>query len=308
MGTKIILHIISFNFFWIMSMFHPTFAQNVQPQTKNGLYFFQFANIYFEVDPNFAGRISSFKLNNNEVLFVDRSDKKDILGSTLWPSPQSFWKWPPLATLCDDKYSGGIDGNKIILTSKKDSLTGLIFKKTFIANDIDTSITILYEMTNSSEKPVSFALWELSRVPAEGLIFFPFGDSAITGPLGQYFSKQYGIAWYKHSNRQKGYKKMFSDGKEGWSAFLNDKNILFVKSFNDLPISQQAPGEKEIEYWLTKEHSFIELENQVPYTELKPNETSIWKIKWYLRELPTNIKPEVGNSELVSYTRNLIKK
>ena len=92
-----------------------TSAQDITPQQNGDLYSFQVADMYFEVDQNFGSRISSLKLGDNEVMFVNRDYADPILwGSTLWPAPQSVWNWPPSTTLDSDPYSGGLPQTRIL--------------------------------------------------------------------------------------------------------------------------------------------------------------------------------------------------
>ena len=108
-----------------------TLAQDVTPQKDGDLYSFQVADMYFEVDESFGGRISSLKLGDEEIMFVDRNYADGILwGSTLWPAPQSVWGWPPSTILDSDPYTAEISGNYVIMASEVDGNSNLRFKKT----------------------------------------------------------------------------------------------------------------------------------------------------------------------------------
>ncbi|NJM14076.1 MAG: hypothetical protein HC896_00600 [Bacteroidales bacterium] len=93
-------------------------SADVPPQVDGDLYSIAFNNMYFEADASFGGRISSFKLNDKELLFDNRNYSDPILwGSTLWDSPQSAWGWPPAKTLDSEPYTASISENKIIMVS-----------------------------------------------------------------------------------------------------------------------------------------------------------------------------------------------
>ena len=46
-----------------------TYAQDIPPASDGDLYSLQVANVYFEVDAGYGAQISSFQLNDQEILF-----------------------------------------------------------------------------------------------------------------------------------------------------------------------------------------------------------------------------------------------
>jgi len=88
-------------------------AQTTIPQKESGSKFsITCENLYFEIDSADGARISSFKLDDSQLLSVGSSSDTQN-GSTFWPSPQSVWNWPPLAALDNKPYTSSINGNKI---------------------------------------------------------------------------------------------------------------------------------------------------------------------------------------------------
>jgi hypothetical protein len=279
-----------------------TSAQDITPQQNGDLYSFQVADMYFEVDQNFGSRISSLKLGDNEVMFVNRDYADPILwGSTLWPAPQSVWNWPPSTTLDSDPYSGGISGNYVILTSEVDQNSNLRFKKTFCASEQDTSVTIIYTLINEGLDTENDAAWEVTRVPPGGISFFPAGEGSVTGNFAGYVETLNNVSWYDYKSSDPGSRKFFSDGSNGWFAHVNDDSILFIKQFKDVHHDSVAPGENEIELWLNGDHAYIELENQSKYYSIAPGDSIEYEVKWYLRQIPTDIDISAGSIELVNY-------
>ena len=279
-----------------------TSAQDVTPLKDSVLYSFQVADMYFEVDAGFGGRISSLKLGDEEVMFVDRDYADGILwGSTLWPAPQSVWGWPPSTTLDSDPYSGGISGNYVILTSDVDEDSNLRFKKTFYASKEDTSVTIIYTLINEGQDTENDAAWEVTRVPSGGISFFPAGEGSVTDALAVYVVTQNNVSWYEYESSNAGNRKFFSDGRNGWFAHANDDSILFIKQFKDVHHDSVAPGENEIELWLNGDHAYIELENQSKYFLIAPGDSIEYEVKWYLRQIPEVIDISTGSRELVDY-------
>ena len=88
-----------------------------------------------------------------------------------------------------------------------------------------------------------------------------------------------------------------ADGK-GWLAYYNN-GLLLVKAFQDLKPEEPAPGEAEIQVYMNRGKSFIELESQGAYTTLEPGAKLEWTVKWYL--LPVNAQQDIQKE-----CRNLI--
>ena len=283
-----------------------TSAQDVTPQKNGDLYSFQVADMYFEIDQSFGGRISSLKLGDNEVMFIDRNYAGGIpWGSTLWPAPQSVWGWPPSTTLDSDPYTGIISGNYAIMASEVDGDSNLRFRKTFFASKQDTSVTIIYTLINEGLDTENDAAWEVTRIPSGGISLFPAGEGAVTGGLANYVEKINNVSWYEYENSDAGQNKFFSDGSKGWFAHVNDDSILFIKQFKDVPHDSVAPGENEIELWLNGDHAYIELENQSKYESIGPGDSIEYEVKWYLRQIPTDIDISAGSIDLVNYVTDV---
>jgi hypothetical protein len=282
-------------------------SQTVVPKENNGICSLSFANVYVEIDAKYSARITSLKINEKELVFVDRTKGTNIFGCSFWPSPQSVWNWPPPRELNNMPYSGGIVDNKVVLRSSEDKRNGLILKRSLMADNKDTSITITYTIINTKTTAASWAAWELFRVPAGGLHFFPTGVKNDSGPMAAYFTRKSNITWYQHASGQEAEKKMFGDGSKGWLAYVSNSNAVLIKKFVDLQPSQQAPKEMEIEYWLNNSPAFIEIENQGPYTTIQPGDSSEWVMKWFVRELPSSAKAEIGDEALINFVKKVAK-
>lgn len=283
----------------------------VSPTELNGVYSIKVGNAEMQVDPLIGGRITSLKLDGQE--FLTGKEVNEInWGSTLWPSPQSVWSWPPPVALDSEPYSVAINGSVVKMVSQKDPKSGLVFTKEFSGNAKDSSFTLKYSITNEADTAQKVAPWEVTRVRTHGLAFFPFGEGARRGGLLPFLIEKDGISWFQyHEDRLplKGDRQIYSDGSEGWMAQVNDR-ILLVKKFPDVPFEKNAPKEGEIELYaspVVSGKSYVEIEHQGPYEELRPGETSVWQVTWYLRKLPTSIKAEPGNSKLIDYVRKVVK-
>jgi hypothetical protein len=281
-------------------------SQTVIPQKGTGSKFsLTCANVYFEIDSAVGARISSLKLNNNELLYTYNASDMD--GSTFWPSPQSVWNWPPPVNLDNKKYKSEITGNKIKFTGMTDTKTNLRFYKTMYANTADTSIIIDYCIKNEKATSQKWAPWEVTRVLGKGLTVFTLGEGSVTGSMVSFTEEQNGYIWYDqdiHTATSSKY-KFFSDS-EGWLAHVIDGDMLFIKKFENITKSQAAPGEAEVEIYTATGNTYTELENQGAYSSIASKDSVTWSVKWYARLLPASVDVSVGSSILTNYIESVL--
>ncbi len=279
-------------------------AQDVTPVKDGDKYSLSTGDLFFEVDASNGGQVSSLEVDGAELLYYGGGDNE---GSTFWPSPQSVWGWPPSTELDNDAYAAEISGNSIVMQGEVDPDSELSFKKTFTGNSTEKSILLVYEILNTRESSAySVAGWEVTRVPTQGgLSFFPKGDGDVTGNFADYTEESGGIVWYEADASDPGGKKFFCDGSEGWFAHVNKNGVLFVKTFDDVPQNDAAPGEEEIEFWHASATSYIELENQSEYVSIPAGGTLTYTVKWTAKELPAELDATQGSTELVEYVRDI---
>lgn len=293
----------------LLTMYSLTSGQNVVPVLNgDSTYGFSIANMYMKVDPNYGARVTSMKLNDQEIMYVNQS-YGDYWGGTLWISPQSEF-WPPSQALDVGPYSGGIVQNSLSLLSKLDQQHDppLTYRKTFTANLSDTSFNVTYAIINKGTVSHKYSGWELTRVPTGGMAFFPAGTGDPTGGLAGYIQVMNNIVWYKYNSSDAPGNKYFCDGSGGWDAWVSNSGALYVRKFQDVASDKQAPGEAEIELWLNGPTSYIELEIQSEYTNIDPGDSLVWNVKWLLRQLPAGISTDVGSNSLISYVQSLVKR
>jgi hypothetical protein len=284
-----------------------SFGQKVTPQTDGSNYYFQVANVYFEVDPSFGARITSFKLDDKEVLYTVTGS--GMYGSTFWQSPQSAWGWPPSEALDQYAYSGGITGDSVNLISQIDNKysTQLKFRKIFTADLTDTSVTIDYFMNNNATSSKSYAPWEITRVPVGGIAFYP-DSGGVTGVLAPKFEKIVNLQWinYTGATLGGGTNKMFGNSKEGWLAWINSDSSVFIKKFKNIQKNEAATGENEVEIYYNGPGTYYEIENQGAYKSIAAGDSLKWTVKWYLRKLPADVDNSKGSLALANFVRKAI--
>ena len=284
-------------------------AQTTIPQKESGSKFsIKCENLYFEIDSADGARISSFKLDDKQLLSVGSSSDTQN-GSTFWPSPQSVWNWPPLAALDNKPYSSNINGKKITFMGSVDSKTQLRFYKTMYASAADTSIVIEYTMKNEKSSAQSWAPWEITRVVGKGLSVFAKGDGTATGILAPSTEELNGYVWYDQDNNiidKSGTYKFICDGK-GWLAHATD-GMVFIKQFEDIKQTEAAKAEAEVEVYTAFGNTYTELENQGAYVSIPSKDSTTWTVKWFARELPASVEVSVGSTSLIAFIESVLSR
>jgi hypothetical protein len=286
-----------------------TMTVNLSVPTVSGtVTTFTVGDTVFAVDAAKAGRIVTFSLAGKNILTAAKNSQDNNWGSTFWPSPQSAWNWPPPAELDPGPYTAALCGATLSLTSQTSASLGLSVTKQFSVDAATGVVTIQYGLVNHGTQARSVAPWEITRVAAGGLTFFPMGEGAPTKGAQDLLGLQItgGVAWFAYDaaaivNDQ----KVFADGHEGWIAHV-DGNLLLIKAFTDTPATQAAPGEAEIEIYTDAGHSYIEVENQGAYLSVAPGATSTWTVRWFLRQLDASVSVQPGSADLLTLVRGLV--
>jgi len=278
------------------------------PAVNGTVHTFTLGDTVFAVDAAKGGRIVTFSLAGHNVLTSAKNSQDLNWGSTFWPSPQTAWNWPPPAEIDSGGYTASVAGSTLSLSSATSGALGLAATKKFSIDRAAGVVSIEYGLVNHGAQPVSVAPWEITRVAAAGLTFFPMGDGAPSKGSQDLLNLQIsgGVAWFAYdvqsiTNEQ----KVFADGHEGWIAHV-DGDLLLVKAFTDTPAAQAAPGEAEIELYTDAAHTYIEVENQGAYVSVAPGTTSLWTVRWFLRKLDPSVSVQVGSADLLSTVRALV--
>jgi hypothetical protein len=294
----------------ILSFSYYAFSQtksSVPTLTEDGIYKIKGNGLEVMIDPKISGRVVSFKLDGKELLTSPGRELQNY-GATFWSSPQLDWGWPPRPALDKNPYDAKVEGSKVILTSEKDTLLGYQFTKIFQLIPEDTAVLARYSIKNLSGEEKKVAGWEIHRVSTGGLSFFPAGADKAAPQSTLSVKNINNIIWYKSdpSNLKETHNKLFMHGREGWLGHVQE-DLLFIKTFDDISLAEVPTKEEEVEIYTNTKMGYIELENQGPFTTLKPGESLEYEVKWYLRKLPASIKATEGNTKLVDYTRKVIK-
>ncbi|MBP2832892.1 DUF4380 domain-containing protein [Aquimarina sp. U1-2] len=264
-------------------------------------------NYLVTINANTGARIVSFKFKNQELL-LQQEIHPEFYGSTLWPSPQSVWNWPPPKTLDIEPYQVEKIADGFRFTSQNDSLTGLQFNKRILL--ADGVLTASYQAINVSKKTIRAALWEVTRVKG-GLTFFPLATlKAPADSLSNLKSVETinNVLWYTFDEDEvkNEAQKLFANGEGGWLAHI-ENGMCFIKVFDNVNISEIPPQQGEIELYVNDKATYVELENHSVYQTLAPGEKINYTLRWFYFPLPPEIIVRAGEQKLINIVHKHIK-
>ena len=257
-------------------------------------------NITMVIDAAKGGKILSFKYGDQES--ISQLRWPEAFGSTFWTSPQKEWYWPPVPEYDKKPYQVEENDGVLTMTSEVNEKLKFRIRKAFAVDEPNQTIAITYSIINASDETRKVAPWEITRVQNEGgLIFFEAPVDSIW-PAGLMNFKADGSISYYEPDEANENRKVNADGK-GWLAYLNqEKGLLLVKQFEDLDKGQPAPDEAEIQVYVNRGKTYIELESQGAYTTLQPGEALNWTVRWYLQPCK-----DASSAALLQQVKNLIK-
>ena len=260
-------------------------------------------DVVMTIYPQKGGKIMSLTYQGKEV--ISQLTMPESFGSTFWTSPQKEWNWPPVPEFDKMAYLLEEHDGRLTMTSQVSEKLQLRICKEFRTDEKDKAIVITYTIVNEGNEPRKVAPWEITRVPndGDGLIFFDAPANGIS-PAGVMemidFKAAHGAVWFQTDEADKN-RKINADGK-GWLAYLHD-GLLLVKKFDDLKASQPAPDEAEIQVYVNRGKTFIELESQGAYITLKPKEQLHWTVRWYLLPADQASQP---SAELLQTVKRMV--
>jgi len=265
-----------------------------------------FAGLQATIDVKNGGRLEAFALNGENCL-SGKNINPGNWGTSLWPSPQEAWGWPPSQQLDNLTYSVVSDSSEIVLRSQKDTKQAFVFTKAYKIDTKDTSLVVTYTILNDTTVAQKVAAWEISRVAPGGLTFYPTGDEPKRDVLAALTKDSSGVTWFQYDTTtipKNGVPKLLTDGKEGWLAQANN-GLLLVKSFEDVAAGKYAPKEGEIEIYTNPDKSYIEIEQQGTYVELKAGEQIVYVVRYKLVKLPSSVHVGIGDVDLLRIARSM---
>ena len=255
----------------------------VMAQTKE----LKVGDVTMTINPEKGAKIMSLKYQDQEV--INQSRWPESFGSTFWTSPQKEWNWPPVPEIDKGVYQVEEKDGHLIMTGEVSEKLKYRIRKDFSTDAKDGAIVITYSIINESGEERKVAPWEITRVPNDGgLIFFDAPLEGITPAGLMTFEAKDGAVWYCTDEAPQN-RKVNADGK-GWLAFAN-KGLLLIKKFDDLKADQPAPDEAEVQVYVNRGKTYIELESQGAYTTLQPGQEAKYTVRWYLKPFDGDAVP-----------------
>ena len=256
-------------------------------------------DVTMTIYPTKGAKIMSLKYKNQEV--ISQQTAPESFGSTFWTSPQKEWNWPPVQEFDKGVYQVEERDGRLIMTSEVSPRLKYRVRKEFATDKKDNAIVITYSIINESDETRQVAPWEITRVENKGgVIFFDAPLDGITPAGLMSFKAANGAVWFQPDEANEN-RKINADGK-GWYAYCNN-GLLLLKKFDNLKPSQPAPGEAEIQVYVNRGKTFIELESQGAYTTLQPHEQLNWTVRWYLLPVEGQALP---SKELIKKVKGLV--
>lgn len=273
---------------------------SVSAQNDNeGKYTLKNGNLTMTIDAAKGAKILSFKYGDQEI--ISQLRWPEAFGSTFWTSPQKEWFWPPVPEYDKKPYQVEEADGVLRMTSEVSEKLKYRICKQFAVDEQDQAFVITYSIINESNETRKVAPWEITRVVNEGgLIFFDAPADSIWPAGLMSFKVAFGAAWYQADEAGEN-RKVNADGK-GWLAYCAN-GLLLVKRFEDLDASQPATDEAEIQVYVNRGKTYIELESQGTYTTLQPKEQLMWTVRWYLQPFDGTLEPSEALIQQVSKIR-----
>lgn len=278
-------------------------AQNTTPAPaadSEGKYDINVGELTMTIDAQHGGKILSLKYKDQEV--ISQSRFPESFGSTFWTSPQKEWNWPPVPEYDKQPYTVEQKDGRLVMTSQVSPRLKFRIRKAFTTDAANQAILVTYTIVNEDSIERRVAPWEITRVTnGDGIIFFDAPLDGIT-PAGLLnFEQKDGAVWYRTDEANQN-RKINADGK-GWLAYAAN-GLLLIKHFQDLQPEEPAPGEAEVQVYVNRGKTYIELESQGAYTTLAPGEQLDWAVSWQLKPVSGEIVP---SRQLVDLVKSLKK-
>ena len=264
-------------------------------------------DVTMTIYPTKGAKIMSLTYKGQEV--ISQQTAPESFGSTFWTSPQKEWNWPPVPEFDKGVYQVEEHDGRLMMTSEVSPRLKYRIRKEFVVDKKDDAFLVTYSIINESDETRQVAPWEITRVPNDGgVIFFDAPLDGVTPAGVLSFKSEHGALWYQPDEAPQN-RKINADGK-GWYAYCNN-GLLLVKQFADLPDGKTpppvgggregapAPDEAEIQVYVNRGKTFIELEAQGPYTTLKPHEQLSWTVRWTLRPITGEARPSLELLKMV---------
>ncbi|HEX6764365.1 MAG TPA: hypothetical protein VF103_02780, partial [Polyangiaceae bacterium] len=279
-------------------------ATLVEPIERSGQYVFEFGDLFFQVDPAGA-RVTDVHLAGGTNLLTGASINATNYGSTFWTSPQQPWNWPPVPEIDSGPYTPAVASPSVNFVGAPATRIPARVAKMFTADLAKVAMNVTYT-TQATATGQSFAPWEITRVFRSGITFWPTGSAPRAGGSFQLppTTDSAGCTWHTAPTANGSDQKLLANGTGGWLAHA-DGDIVIVKKFADT--NMPAPGEDEIELFVSGTANYIEVEQQGAYQAVANGANMDWTVTWFVKRLPSGVTATAGNQALVTFVQSLVQ-
>ena len=273
------------------------------------------------VTPAVGGRVTFYGFNGENILFENPAS----FGKTTDTTKEDFWMGgyqcdlgpelrgiPDHVQLWKGKYEWMARRHAVKVVSPNDTNLGIqMEKEIFIAPDSgDAGIT--QRMINTSERDVTFCLWDRTLCVGGGFALLPLnrksrfkagwslhktveGKDTYDGatPASPKVQVLNGVLVVKMEGAAT---KVGADSDAGWVAYVKGL-LMFVKYFPYSPKGNYSDGGNSVELYFNEQ--IAELEPLSPEITLKPREKYEFPEKWTLIELNEEVLTHAQARELV---------
>ncbi|HIE53418.1 MAG TPA: DUF4380 domain-containing protein [Armatimonadetes bacterium] len=282
--------------------------------------------------PAIGGRTMVYDLGTRSLLYTNPKEYGQVYpaaqtegervwhnwgGYKTWPAPQSHWGGPPdpLGSYLDaGEYKGEIvqaEGNQasVRVTSTADQdTTGLRFTRTLTVYRGTTRVKVEQTMTNISDKPVRWSIWDVTQVPGalgegetfsdDARVYFPLNPQSrhqrgFEVQAGKADSEQWmpnlapGIMGVKYLGERG---KIGADSFGGWIAYADERHgYVYVKLFTPDPKAEYPDNGSTVEVYTNRAADglpYLEVEVLSPLQDLEPGESYTFPEDWYAARCP----------------------
>jgi len=184
-------------------------------------------------------------------------------GDKTWPAPQGWdtdaqWAGPPDPVLDSGPYTAAVestsDGVTVTMTSGDDPRTGLRFTRAITLQPGETSYRLRLTATNVSERPVRWALWNVTQLPGGGDVHIgldPARDPQVVGLVAGTGTPEYR---YNAPDlvvvpRQDVVGKLGFPGSAGWVSYVGAEAMM-TQVFTVDPAAEYPDSGSPLEVWL----------------------------------------------------------
>jgi len=215
-----------------------------------------------------------------------------------WPSPQSFWNWPPPSRLDWGKYSYTIehqsaDSVVVFLESEVETVRAKGYQQArrFTIYKNSTVVKVEQYLTNVSGTVRDLGIWDITQAIVQHgtendyqnfSVYFATEKNIINDKKIDIQEVDEGIFRYQDTPRaNKGDGKAYMNVSAGWCANVDERDVQsYYKLFEIFPEENHPDNNTNFQIYSAGNNSYIEIEVLSPLKKLNQSETMRYDEYW----------------------------